>query len=63
VLKLFFWINDVSTGRMEPKSIVMLSILKKFAKYDINISYPKMDIITTEKTQNIENKPRKSSKE
>ena len=48
-LKLFFWINDVSTGRMEPKSIVMLSILEKFAKHGIAISYPKMDIITTEK--------------
>ncbi|MBC6497185.1 MAG: mechanosensitive ion channel [Alphaproteobacteria bacterium GM7ARS4] len=39
-LLLFFWVADVTEGRLEPRSDVMLSIWKKFKDHDITIPYP-----------------------
>jgi small-conductance mechanosensitive channel len=44
-LVIHFWINNVSDGRLRPKSDVMLGILEKFAESDIVIPYPHNKVI------------------
>ncbi len=44
-LVMHFWINNVSDGRLRPKSDVMLGILEKFAESDIVIPYPHNKVI------------------
>lgn len=44
-LQLFFWVADVTEGRMEPKSDVMLSILKKFKQHHIEMPLPQREIM------------------
>lgn len=41
---LYFWVDDVTQGRLEPKSDVMRTIWKKFKQYDITIPYPQRDV-------------------
>ena len=42
--QLFFWVSDVTEGRLEPKSDVLRSIWKKFAEHDIVIPFPQRDL-------------------
>lgn len=54
-LHLYFWVLDIVDGRMEPKSDVMMSILKGFAKHNISIPYPQRELrITREVPSNEE---------
>jgi small-conductance mechanosensitive channel len=41
---LFFWVSDVTRGRMSAKSDVMLSIWRKFKENNIKIPFPKREI-------------------
>lgn len=41
---LYFWVDDVTLGRIEPKSDVLRSIWKKFKANDITIPYPQSDV-------------------
>lgn len=41
---LYFWVNDVTLGRIEPRSDVLRSIWKKFKANNIVIPYPQTDI-------------------
>lgn len=41
---LYFWVDDVTQGRFEPKSDVMRSIWRKFKEHDISIPYPQRDL-------------------
>lgn len=43
-LVLYFWVADVTDGRMEPKSDVMLAIWDAFKANDISIPYPQQEI-------------------
>ncbi len=43
-LVMHFWINNVSDGRMGPKSEVMSQILKKFREHKIVIPLPQRDL-------------------
>ncbi|MCD6035389.1 MAG: mechanosensitive ion channel [Rickettsiales bacterium] len=43
-LKLYFWVDDVSEGRNEPRSDVMCAILEKFNANDIHMPFPQRDI-------------------
>ena len=43
-LLLYFWIDDVTSGRFEPQSDVMRSIWKKFGDNDIEIPFPQRDV-------------------
>jgi small-conductance mechanosensitive channel len=43
-LHLHFWVSDVTDGRMEPKSEVMLTILKAFREQGITIPYPQREL-------------------
>ncbi len=47
---LHFWVDDVTQGRVEPRSDVMRSIWKKFKAHNIVIPYPQTDV-------HIKNKP------
>ncbi len=42
--QLFFWVSDVTEGRLEPKSDVFRSIWRKFAEHGISIPYPQRDL-------------------
>ena len=41
---LFFWVEDVSSGRYRAKSDVMMSVWKKFKEHNITIPFPQRDI-------------------
>jgi len=41
---LYFWIEDITQGRLEPLSDVLRSIWKKFKENNISIPYPQRDI-------------------
>ncbi len=41
---LFFWVSDVTKGRMSAKSDVMMEIWKKFKEYDIQIPLPQREV-------------------
>ena len=41
---LFFWIDDVTEGRYEAKSQVMMAIWNKFKENDITIPFPQRDL-------------------
>jgi small-conductance mechanosensitive channel len=41
---LFFWVNDVTQGRMSAKSDVMNSIWKKFKENNIKIPFPQREV-------------------
>ena len=41
---MFFWVDDVTEGRLEPKSDVQRSIWKKFKAHNIVIPYPQRDL-------------------
>ena len=41
---LYFWIDDVTLGRAEPRSDVLRSIWEKFKAHNIEIPYPQSDI-------------------
>lgn len=43
-LILYFWVGDVTDGRMEPKSDVMLAIWDAFKANHISIPYPQQEI-------------------
>jgi small-conductance mechanosensitive channel len=43
-IKMYFWINNVTDGRIRPKSEVMSEILKKFRKNKIIIPFPQRDL-------------------
>ncbi len=43
-LHLYFWVADVTDGRMEPKSEVMLAIMKAFKANNITIPYPQREL-------------------
>lgn len=43
-IQLFFWVADVTEGRMEPKSDVMITILHAFREQHIHIAYPRRDM-------------------
>lgn len=42
--KLYFWISDIKTGFMAPKSEVMFKIWKKFKENNIEIPFPQTDV-------------------
>ncbi|MEZ5691145.1 MAG: mechanosensitive ion channel [Rickettsiales bacterium] len=41
---LHFWVDDVTLGRYEPQSDVMISMWKKFKENNITIPYPQQDL-------------------
>jgi small-conductance mechanosensitive channel len=41
---LYFWVEDVTLGRMEPKSDVMRAIWHSFAENNISIPFPQRDL-------------------
>jgi small-conductance mechanosensitive channel len=41
---LYFWVDDVTDGRLEPKSEIMMSIWNKFKANGIEIPFNQMDI-------------------
>ncbi|MBM5782834.1 MAG: mechanosensitive ion channel [Pelagibacterales bacterium] len=41
---LYFWVSDVTAGRMSAKSEVMMNIWKKFKENDIKISLPQREM-------------------
>lgn len=41
---LYFWIEDITDGRLEPKSDVMFAIMKKFKENKIEIPFPQRDV-------------------
>jgi small-conductance mechanosensitive channel len=41
---LYFWVDDVSDGRLEPRSDIMMSIWKKFKDNGIEIPFNQMDV-------------------
>ncbi len=41
---LYFWVDDVTEGRREPKSDVQRSIWRKFKEHGINIPFPQRDL-------------------
>lgn len=41
---LYFWVNDVTKGRLDAKSDVYMSIWKSFKQNNISIPYPQSDI-------------------
>lgn len=41
---LYFWVDDVTDGRLEPQSDVMFSIWEKFKEHNIEIPFPQRDI-------------------
>lgn len=41
---LYFWVQDVTQGRMGPQSDVMFSIWKKFKQHGVEIPYPQRDL-------------------
>lgn len=43
-LHLYFWVADVTDGRIEPKSEVMLAILQAFKAHHIEIPYPQHEV-------------------
>ncbi len=43
-LYLHFWITDITDGRLEPKSDVMLAILQAFKANNIAIPYPQREV-------------------
>lgn len=43
-LTLYFWVADVTDGRMEPKSDMMRTILKSFREHHITIPYPQREM-------------------
>jgi small-conductance mechanosensitive channel len=46
-LHLYFWVADVTDGRMEPRSDILQTILARFAEHRITIPYPQRDIRLT----------------
>ncbi|MFZ4541910.1 MAG: mechanosensitive ion channel family protein [Rickettsiales bacterium] len=50
-MKLFFWVSDITDGRMEPKSDVMISILNAFKANNIMIPYPQRELRVTNLTE------------
>jgi len=51
---LYFWVDDVTTGRLEPKSDVMRAIWKTFKENGIGIPFPQRDIYI----KNFQDKPK-----
>lgn len=41
---LYFWVDDVTVGRREPRSDVLFSIWHKFEDHGISIPYPQRDV-------------------
>ncbi len=41
---LYFWVSDVTAGRMSPKSDVIMNIWKKFKEHNIEIPVPKREV-------------------
>lgn len=41
---LWYWVNDVTTGRWKPRSEVQFAIWDKFAKHNIEIPFPQRDL-------------------
>lgn len=46
-LHLYFWVLDIVDGRMEPKSDVMMAIMKDFKTSGISIPYPQRELRIT----------------
>lgn len=44
-LALFFWISNITEGRQEPRTQVMLAILRLFKQHHIRIPYPTREIL------------------
>jgi small-conductance mechanosensitive channel len=42
--RLFFWVGDVTIGRLEPKSEVMFAIVDAFKANAITIPFPQRDV-------------------
>lgn len=42
--QLFFWVGDVTLGRLEPRSEVMFAIVDAFKAHDITIPFPQRDV-------------------
>lgn len=66
-LVLYFWVADVTDGRMEPKSDVMLAIWDAFKARNISIPYPQQEIRILHNTlshapQNANDVPQKGAK-
>jgi small-conductance mechanosensitive channel len=47
-IHLYFWVADVTDGRMEPRSDVMLTILASFKANSIHIPYPQREVRVTD---------------
>lgn len=41
---LFFWVDDIKTGRLKPRSDVMFAITDKFRENGITIPFPQRDV-------------------
>lgn len=52
-LLLYFWVDDVTSGRMEPKGEVMERILLSFKANGISIPYPQREVRMTHVNQTI----------
>ena len=52
-LLLYFWVDDVTSGRMEPKGEVMERILLSFKQNGISIPYPQREVRMTHVNQAI----------
>mgnify|MGYP006273626233 CR=1 FL=1 len=42
--QLFFWVGDVTVGRLEPKSDVMFAVVDAFKAHQITIPFPQRDV-------------------
>lgn len=45
---LYFWVSDVTEGRLAPKSEVMFAIWRKFKAHDIAIPFPQRELLIRE---------------
>lgn len=48
---LYFWVEDIRTGRLRPQSEVMMEIAKKFDENGITIPFPQRDVHVKNESQ------------
>lgn len=51
--QLFFWVDDVVEGKLQPRSEVMMEIWKEFNRQGIDIPYPQRDVNIRAVSENV----------